>query len=76
MKVNLPAVLRPPAGPRELAEFLLKLDQDDELYNQYFQVSPTTGHVHLFAVYILTFPVMFLLAAFAQNKDWIKKEWI
>ena len=24
-------------GPKELAEFLHKLDQDDELYNEYFQ---------------------------------------
>ena len=25
------------AGPKELAEHLHKLDQDDELYNEYFQ---------------------------------------
>ena len=24
-------------GPKELAEFLHKLDQDDDLYNEYFQ---------------------------------------
>ena len=26
------------SGPRELAEFLLELDKNDEKYNQYFQV--------------------------------------
>ena len=26
------------AGPRELAEYLLELDKDDEAYNQYFRV--------------------------------------
>ena len=26
-------------GPESLAEYLHKLDQDDELYNEYFQVS-------------------------------------
>ena len=26
-------------GPKELAEFLLELDKDDEKYNSYFQVS-------------------------------------
>ena len=26
------------AGPRELAKYLLKLDKDDEAYNQYFKV--------------------------------------
>ena len=26
------------AGPRELAEYLLELDKDDEAYNQYFKV--------------------------------------
>ena len=25
-------------GPRQLAEYLLELDRDDEKYNQYFQV--------------------------------------
>ena len=25
-------------GPKELGEYLLKLDKDDELYNEYFQV--------------------------------------
>ena len=25
------------AGPKELADFLHKLDQDDDLYNEYFQ---------------------------------------
>ena len=30
-------------GPRELAEYLLELDKDDEKYNQYFQVSKS-GH--------------------------------
>merc|ERR1711997_866023 len=25
------------AGPKELGEYLLKLDKDDELYNEYFQ---------------------------------------
>ena len=26
------------SGPKELGEYLLKLDKDDELYNEYFQV--------------------------------------
>ena len=26
-------------GPRELAEYLIELDRDDQKYNQYFQVS-------------------------------------
>ena len=26
------------SGPRELAQFLLELDKDDQKYNQYFQV--------------------------------------
>ena len=26
------------AGPRELAEYLLELDKDDQAYNQYFKV--------------------------------------
>ena len=26
------------AGPRELAEYLLELDKEDEAYNQYFKV--------------------------------------
>ena len=25
------------AGPKELADFLHRLDQDDDLYNEYFQ---------------------------------------
>ena len=28
-----------PPGPKELGEYLLKLDKDDDLYNQYFQVN-------------------------------------
>ena len=26
------------SGPKELAEYLLELDKDDQAYNQYFQV--------------------------------------
>ena len=26
------------SGPRDLAQFLLELDKDDQKYNQYFQV--------------------------------------
>ena len=30
-------------GPKELAEFLHKLDQDDDLYNEYFQWKVSRG---------------------------------
>ena len=31
------------AGPRELAEYLIKLDKDDEAYNMYFKVRILAG---------------------------------
>ena len=39
-------------GPRELAEYLLELDKDDEKHNQYFQVG-RAGHTQ--AVVPITF---------------------
>ena len=38
--INQQGSLCPP-GPKELGEYLLKLDKDDDLYNQYFQVGFT-----------------------------------
>ena len=31
------------AGPRELAEYLIQLDKDDQAYNMYFQVRLLAG---------------------------------
>ncbi len=50
------------AGPKELAEYLHKLDQDDDLYNEYFQWKVT-----LFSIFIISVIVEIVSGSFTQK---------
>ena len=56
-------------GPRELAEYLLELDKDDQKYNQYFQVSKFWGKSNktLFYISVERYRTVYKYKIFLQN---------
>ena len=40
------------SGPEQLAKFLHRLDQDDKLYNEYFQVCLSTYLCNMVYIYV------------------------
>lgn len=48
-------------SPKELAEYLHKLDQDDDLYNSYFKWKGTTKYLQLIWAILITHAYLFRL---------------